>query len=111
MRDLVFKNLTSLDKKRRIVVSSETMDKEGIHSVIHRHFACMVKEVKDGNMQRMPHCLNVIKERNNKDHTERFFCKIKGNLFAISQGKIFEIAFMHSLKINLSPSATSSGTC
>lgn len=109
MRDLVFKNLTSLDGKRRVVASSETMDREGIHSVIHRHFACMVKEVHDGTMNRMPHFLNVIKERDNKEHTEKFFCKIKGNIFAISEGRIFEIVFMHTLRIVLTPSALPTG--
>jgi hypothetical protein len=111
MRDLLFKNLTSIDKKRKVVVSSETMDREGIHSVIQRHFACIVKEVKDGKMQRLPHYLNVIKERDNKEHREKFFCKIKGNIFAISEGKIFEILFMHSLRITLSPTEAKTGTC
>lgn len=109
MRDLVFKNLTSVDKKRRVVITSEIMDREGIHSVIHRHFTCLVKEVKDGAMTRMPHYLNVLKEKDSKEHREKFFCKIKGNVFAISQGKIFEIMFMHSLRIVLTPSAAPAG--
>jgi len=101
MRDMVFKNLTSGDRKRKILVSSEVMDKQGIRSSIRRHFVCVVKEVKDKSIQRpLPH-VYVVKEHNTREHREHFFCKIKGSLFAQAQGKVFLILFVHSLNINL----------
>ncbi len=101
MRDLLFKNLTSNDKKRKIIASAEIVDKQGVRSIIRRHFICMVKEVKDNRMGKpLPH-LYVIKERNTREHKEKFFCKIKGSIYTIYNSKLFLILFMHSLKINL----------
>jgi hypothetical protein len=101
MRDILFKNLTSMDKKRKIVCSSETVDKQGVRSVIKRHFVCMVKELIDGQMESSAPYLYVLKARNTKEQTERFFCRIKGSLFAVKDAKLYKILFMHSLKIDL----------
>lgn len=101
MRDLLFKNLTSNDRKRRVISSSEITDKEGVRSIIRRHFVCMVKEVESGNIDKPAPYLYVIKEHNSKEHKEKFFCKIKGSVCAINQGRLFLIVFMHSLRIDL----------
>jgi hypothetical protein len=102
MRDLLFKNLTSNDKRRKVIASSEIVDRQGVRSVIRRHFACIVKEVKDNQVQRPLPYLYVLKEHNNKKYKERFFCRIKGSIFAVNNGRLFLILFMHSLKIDLS---------
>jgi len=101
MRDLIFKNLTSDDKKRRIIASSETIDKQGVRSIIRRHFVCIVKEVKDGSEMRPLPYLYVLKERSSKERREKFFCRIKGSVYAVSNGRPLLILFMHSLRINL----------
>ena len=101
MRDLLFKNLTSYDKKRKIITSSEIIDNQGVRSIIHRHFVCIVKEIKDNRLQRPLPYLYVLKEHNNREQKEKFFCRIKGSICAINRGRLFLILFMHSLKINL----------
>ena len=101
MRDLVFKNITSVDKHRRVISSSEIVDKQGVHSVIHRHFICVVKEVEDKKLESMQPALFVVKERNTREQIEKFFCRIKGSMYAVSGSRLFLIAFMHSLKIHL----------
>lgn len=103
MRDLVFKNLTSYPKKRRILASSEIADQEGMHSVIRRHFVCVVKEVKARCAQRPEPYLYVLKEHNTREQKERFFCRLKSSMYLTMNGKFFLVLFMHSLKINLSP--------
>ena len=101
MRDLLFKNLTSGDHRRKIIASSEISDKQGVRSIIRRHFICMVKEIKDQNIEKpLPH-LYVLKEHNTKEQRERFFCKIKGSICAVNKDKLYLIIFMHTLKINL----------
>ena len=101
MRDLLFKNLTSNDKKRKILASSEIADRQGVRSIIRRHFVCIVKEIKDSQIQRPSPYLYILKERNTRDHKEKFFCRIKGSLCAVSNGRLFLVLFMHSLKITL----------
>ncbi|MCX5712027.1 MAG: hypothetical protein NTY47_03015, partial [Candidatus Omnitrophica bacterium] len=101
MRDLVFKNLTSTDKRRKVIASSEITDKAGVRSTIHRHFVCVVREIDQGPVNRPKPYLYVLKVRNNKEQKEKFFCRIKGVIFAINNSKLYEILFMHSLKICL----------
>lgn len=104
MRDLLFKNLTSVHKKRRIIASSEVVDKGGIRSIIQRHFICMVREVKDNQFPRPRPSVYVLKEHNNRQQIERFSCRFKSSLFAVNNSRIFLITFMHSLKITLTAS-------
>lgn len=100
MRDLVFKNLTSADKKRRILSSSEILEKEGIRSTIRRHFVCIVKEVKEKQEARPLPSLYILKERNTREQREKFSCRIKNSLYAVNKDKVYLILFMHSLKID-----------
>ena len=101
MRDLLFKNLTSSDGKRKVISSSEITDKEGVHSIIRRHFICLVQEVKDNKTAQPLPYLYVLKERNTRLHKEKFFCRLKGGMYALSNNKVFLITFIHSLKISL----------
>ena len=102
MRDLLFKNLISTNRRRKIIASSEIVEKRGMRSIIRRHFICIVKEIEDErNIQKpLPH-VHIIKEHNTKECRERFFCKIKGSLCAVNKGRLFLVIFMHSLKIDL----------
>lgn len=100
MRDLVFKNLTSADRKRKILTSSEVMDNDGVRCVIQRHFICLVKEMRDQETQQPAPYLSVLKERDNRRQTEKFFCRIKGSVLAKNKEKLYLILFVHSLKIN-----------
>ncbi|MDD5431798.1 MAG: hypothetical protein PHO70_02280 [Candidatus Omnitrophica bacterium] len=102
MRDLLFKNLTSADKKKRIISSSEITDNQGIHSIIRRHFICMVREVVGAKLEKPLPYLYILKEHNTKERKEKFFCRIKSSTYVVSHGKLFLILFMHSLRINLS---------
>jgi hypothetical protein len=101
MRNLLFKNLTSQDRRRKIISSTEIIDKQGVCSIIHRHFVCLVKEVKENKTEKPLPYLYVLKEHNSREQKEKFFCKIKGSVYAISNGRLFLILFMHSLKIDL----------
>jgi hypothetical protein len=104
MRNLLYKNLTSADRSRRVIASSETTDKEGVHSVVRRHFACMIKQVESASLAKPEPYLYVLKERNTKQKREHFFCKIKGNILAVNSGKLFSILFVHTLSIELTAS-------
>lgn len=103
MRDLLFKNLTSTDRRRKVISSSETIDKDGVRSTIHRHFVCIIKETKENQASRPLPYLYVLKEHDSKGCKEKFFCRIKGSVFTISSSKLYLILFTHSLKIELTP--------
>ncbi|MFA5090440.1 MAG: hypothetical protein WC510_05365 [Candidatus Omnitrophota bacterium] len=102
MRDLLFKNLTSEDKHKKLIASCEVQEQNGVHTVIRRHFITLIKEVKDsGNLQRPLPYIYVLKEHNSVEQKERFFCRIKGGLYAMVGGHLFLVRFVHSLKIVL----------
>lgn len=102
MRDLLFKNLTSGDKRKKIISSYEIADNQGVRSVIRRHFVCLIKEVNKKNQVTKPlPYIYVLKEHNHKDSREKFFCRIKGSVYAASKNKLYLVLFMHSLKISL----------
>ena len=102
MRDLVFKNLTSNDRKRRVVACSEVVDKGGVRSIVRRHFVCLVREVTDGQAQKPAPFLHIVREKNSLEQKEQFYCRLKGSIFAVSNERLFLITFVHSLKICLS---------
>ncbi len=105
MRDLLYKNLTFADRGRKIIASSEIMDKQGIHSVIRRHFTCIVKQIQDKNIEKPNPHVHILKEKSSKEKREHFFCKVKGSLIAENNDKLFLILFVHTLSISLSTSA------
>ena len=102
MRDLLFKNLTSDNKKRKIILSSETSVKEGLRSRIERHFIWIIKEVPGQGIQAKPQsALYVLREKNNLGCSQKFVCRIKGGLYTVFNGRIFLIMYMQTLKIQL----------
>jgi len=105
MRDLLFKNLTSQDKRKRIIASSETVDNAGVRSIIRRHFICLVKEVnperQNNRMNKIAPSVYILKKEETKEQKKKFFCRIKGSVYAVNNGRVFLILFTHSLNINL----------
>jgi hypothetical protein len=105
MRDLLFKNLTSQDKKKRIIASSEIVENAGVRSIIRRHFICLVREVnpryQNERIKKIAPCAYILKQENTKEQKKKFFCRIKGSVYAVNNGRLFLILFTHSLKINL----------
>lgn len=101
MRELLFKNLKSNLKKRKIISSSEIMDKEGVRNVVRRHFVYIVKEVPQANAPEPKPYLYVLKKRDRRNQLEQFFCRMKGSVAVMHKDKVYLIIFMHSLKITL----------
>ncbi|MCX5669122.1 MAG: hypothetical protein NTX89_03270 [Candidatus Omnitrophica bacterium] len=110
MRDLLYKNLTSPNRGRKIIASSEITEKDGVHSVVRRHFAYIVKSIKSSAEIKTQPYLYVLKERNTKQKREHFFCKIKGSILALNQGKLMHISFLHTLNVELTASVKLSPT-
>ena len=101
MRDLLYKNLTFPSRGRKIIASSEIADKEGVHSVVRRHFAYIVKPVESSDEIKSQPYLYIRKERNTKQKREHFFCKLKGSILAVNQGRLLHILFIHTLNVEL----------
>jgi len=102
MRDLLFRNLTSADRRRKVLACAEIIDNAGVRTIIRRHFIYMAQEIQKPPSQVDKPYLKVVKLRNSKSRIERFFCKMKGSIVATYDNRLFLIKFMHTLNINLS---------
>ena len=90
MRDMVFKNLTSQDKRKRVLWASETINEDGILTKIHKYLIYIIKEVKkeDAHKTDKPEIF-VLKLRNTREKIERFQVKMKGGIYCVSKEKCF----------------------
>ena len=103
MRDLVFKNLTSNQRGRKIMSTSEVMERDGIITRVRRNFIYIVKSAKEAKKENMQPQLYVLKRKDSLSHNEKFLCRIKGSLYTVNKDKLFFVVFSHSLSINLAP--------
>ena len=105
MRDLVFKNLTSKDKSRRVILAKEIIDEDGIHTRIQKHLIYDIRELIEGkpDTEKTKSELFITKEKNTKEKTESFFIKMKSSMNANCNARMFTVNFLHSLRIDLSP--------
>jgi hypothetical protein len=101
MRDLLFKNLTSVDNKRKVLACAEIVDSAGVRTIVRRHFIYMVKEIKQKPAKMDEPYLLVEKVHDTKRRIERFFCKMKGSMIASYSNRLYHIRFMHTLNITL----------
>lgn len=113
MRELLFKNITSEDKKRKDLFVSETIEKNGITTTTQRHSTYIIggsskfntieelAELKksigvDSNKRH----IFVIKKRDTKLKKDIFVCDIVGRFFAVTGHEIYPVAFKHSFEID-----------
>ena len=102
MRDMVFKNLTSVDKRKRVLWASETINEDGILTKIHKYLIYIIKEVsrEDVHKTDKPEIF-IQKYHDTKEKTEKFHIKIKGGVYCMNKEKSFFVIFCHTLKIDL----------
>ncbi len=105
MRDMVFKNLTSQNKKKRILWASETIREDGVLTKIHKYLIYIVKETVEEEKKDVgkPEIF-VTKYKNTNDKTEKFQIKMKGCVYCVANERYFLVNFCHTLKIDLCPS-------
>jgi len=114
MRDILFKNLTSLDHHRRDILLSEYIVQNGVTTSTQKHFIYSVSNHtsldKPEKLQawikncagKGPHLkdLSVIKSYDSKAGEEKFEVKIAGNLHVLREQDIFNVDFTQIFKIN-----------
>ena len=105
MRDLVFKNLTSKNRSRKILLAKETIDEDGILTRIQKHLIYNVEEItKDQPKDKIIESeLFITKERKSKLKTESFFIKMKSGMYTNCNDRLFFVNFLQTLRIVLSP--------
>lgn len=114
MRDILFKNSTSLDCQRRDILLSEHFMRKGVTVDTQKHFIYSIRDhaiLADPQalevwikkyVSKGPHLksLSVLKNYNSKLGIESFEVKIAGNLYVLREQDIFNVDFTQIFKID-----------
>lgn len=101
MRELLLKNLTKLEKGRKIISVSEVSKRDGYLAHTERHLIYMVKKTQDLRKGLSQPRLYILKVHDSKQRQEKLFFKVKGNFYVVSQNCLYIVYFCHSFKIQL----------
>ena len=114
MREVVFKNLTSIASRKKDIFLQEVFEKEGMKAKTERRCFYFIKDIKHmatdeelkkwlaaegeakGLNRRQFH---IMKEHNDALLEDKIICKILGTFYAVINKTVYTIGFMHSFKV------------
>ncbi|MFH1995743.1 MAG: hypothetical protein ABIJ27_01950 [Candidatus Omnitrophota bacterium] len=117
MREVVFKNMTSLNGRKKDTRLKEIFEKNGVLAKAERRYFYFVKEISrlenDQDLQAWMKEQNaacptkkrhfhILKEHDNRQGNDRLLCKVLGTFYAVSKKKVYTIAFLHAFKVSFS---------
>ena len=115
MREVLFKNLTSLESRKKDILLTEMFEKGGVSAKTERRYFYFIKDIHhmqdeeefqawmSGQKKVSPPTkrhFHILKERNDELGEERLICKVAGMFYAVVGRDVYSIAFLHSFKIN-----------
>lgn len=117
MRELIFKNLTSWDHKKRDVFVEESVEKDGVLAKTTRRCLYFIKEkIRINDSMDLKHIaelqaaaddkikrhFHVLKERDSELGVDKLMCKVAGTFYAMVNEYLYCIVFVHTFKITFS---------
>lgn len=117
MREVIFKNLTSENGRKKDTCLKEVFEKDGVLARAERRYFYFVKNVsclkndeelhqwiKEQNTVHPDRKRNfhILKEHNNESGVDKLICKVLGTFYAVSNNKVYTIVFLHAFKISFS---------
>jgi len=116
MREILYKNLTGSDNKKRDLCIREVVTRDGFMTMLERRCMYFVREklyiedpanldeltaIKDSNNVWKKKHFHILRKHNSETGEDGLVCKVAGTFYAIIGHYIFCIAFVHSFKIDL----------
>ncbi len=114
MREVVFKNLTSVNSRKKEIFLKEIFEKDGITAKTERRSFYYIKDIKhletesalkqwlategvskDVNRRQF----HILKEHNDAHLEDKIICKILGTFYAVINKSVYTIGFLHSFKV------------
>ena len=114
MREVVFKNLTSVSSRKKDIFLQEVFERDGVIAKTERRCFYFIKEVKrlgsddelkswiasQGDLKAVnKRQFHIMKEHNDDTLEDKIICKILGTFRAIMNRTVYTIGFMHSFKV------------
>jgi hypothetical protein len=119
MREVVFKNMTSVQSRKKDILLKEVFERDGVMARTERRSFYFIKDVNhlksDDELQKwvgsqsnvnepVKRHFHILKEHSDRLGIDKFICKIFGIFYAVIDRDIYTIAFLHSFKINFAKS-------
>jgi len=113
MRELLFKNLTSINPRKKDIVLREIVERDGVKAQTERRCFYFIKSVenvkgqedlqkwlsKQGASPEMSkRHFHIFKEHSDCTGEDKVICKIAGTFYAVADKRVYTIAFLHSFK-------------
>ncbi|MEI6862872.1 MAG: hypothetical protein WCK38_00520 [Candidatus Omnitrophota bacterium] len=114
MREVIFKNLTSLASRKKDIVLKEVFEKDGVMAKTERRCFYFIRRVDrlsaDDTLDKWitsqgaggsPNSrrFHILKEHNDSINEDKVICRIEGEFFAVVNMNIFTIGFLHYFKV------------
>ena len=117
MREVVYRNLTSLSSRKKDVFLQEVFEKDGIIARTERRSLYFVKDIlhldqpgdlqdwiaKQGDVGMVSkRQFHIFKQHIDSAGEDKLICKILGNFYAVVDNSVYMVAFLQSFKIRFS---------
>ncbi len=114
MREVIYKNLTSLTSRKKDVFLQEVFEKDGITARTERRCMYFIRDVlhldqpddlkkwveKQGDVATINRRqFHIFKRHSDQLGEDRLICKMLGNIYAIVNNTVYTITFLQSFKI------------
>ena len=113
MREVIFKNLTSFQSRKKDIFLQEVFEKDGVLAKTERRCFYFIKNVSDLGQKDAQKWLDaqnsnpsatkkhfyIFKEHSDAHGEDRLLCKIAGTFYAVVSDKVYTIGFLHSFRV------------
>lgn len=116
MREVLFKNLVSVNSRKKDIFLKEVFEKNGVTAKTERRCFYFIKEITDWSDQsdlqkwidghsntcaQNKRHFHIMKAHSDELGEDRLICKIAGTFYVVSGKKIYTIGFLQAFKVRL----------
>ncbi len=106
MKEIAFKNLTSTEKKRKIISLTEKVERDGCIVSSQKTLVYIVSPQFEKVREISQPEYHIGKSYDSKTKEERFSLRVKGTSYVSQESSFLKVDFCHSLKIDITPIAS-----
>jgi|GEM_PF-571151 len=124
MRELIFKNLVAPTSRKRDISVEEIVEKNGMLSSTTKRSTYFIrgfhriesrdelkhwidKRKKDAGLNKK--FFHILREYSDRDKKDKLVCKMRGSFYVISGESVYNIVFVHAIRIILRQAGKNGG--
>ena len=116
MRELIFKNLTQVESKKRDVSVEEIVERNGLVSSTKKRSLYFIrgshkiesqKDLQEWMQKRKvdnaknKKFFHILRNYSDKRKADKLMCKMRGSFYIISDDLVYNIVFVHTIKVKM----------